>query len=59
MSERAQIAPKNNCHIVGVNLKNEHNVENTFSVRKETNRISGSGLANKKQMPESWGEFED
>ena len=46
---RAQIAPKNNCHIVGVNLKTEHNVENTFGVRKGTDRISESGSANKKQ----------
>ena len=45
---RAQIAPKNNCHIVGVNLKTEHNVENTLAVRKGTNRISGSGSAKKK-----------
>ena len=42
----AQSAPKNNCHIVGVNLKTEHNVENT--VRKGTDRISGSS-ANKRQ----------
>ena len=46
---RAQIAPKNNCQIVGVNLKTEHNVENTLAVRKGTDRISESGSANKKQ----------
>ena len=46
---RAQIAPKNNCLIVGVNLKTEHNVENTLAVRKGTDRISESGSANKKQ----------
>ena len=46
---RAQIAPKNNCHIIGVNLKTEHNVENTLAVRKGTDRISESGSANKKQ----------
>ena len=43
----AQIAPKNNCHIVGVNSKTEHNVENTMAVRKGTDRISGSGSAKK------------
>ena len=46
---RAQIAPKNNCHLVGVNLKTEHNVGNTGTVRKGTERISESGSANKKQ----------
>ena len=46
---RAQIAPKNNCHIVRVNLKTEHNMENTLAVRKGTDRISESGSANKKQ----------
>ena len=40
---RAQIAPKNNCHIVGVNLKTEQNVKKTLAVRKETDRISESG----------------
>ena len=45
----AQIAPKNNCHIVGVNLKTEHNVENTVIVRKVTYEISASGSASKKQ----------
>ena len=47
---RAQIAPKNNCHIVGVNLKIEHNVENmcTVAVGKGTDRTSESGSANKK-----------
>ena len=45
---RAQIAPKNNCHIVGVNLKTEHNVENTVAVRKGPERIFESGPANKK-----------
>ena len=46
---RAQIAPKNNYDVVGVNLTPEHNVENTLAVRKLTYRISGSGSANKKQ----------
>ena len=45
---RAQIARKNNCHVVGVNLKTEHNVENTLAVRKGTDKISESGSANKK-----------
>ena len=45
---RAQIARKNNCHVVGVNLKTEHNVENTLAVRKGTGKISESGSANKK-----------
>ena len=40
---RAQNAPKNNCHVVGVNLKTEHNVENAVAVGKGTDRISGSG----------------
>ena len=35
--------------MVGVNLKTEHNMDNTVSVGKETDRISGSGLANKRQ----------
>ena len=43
----AQIAPNNNCHIVGGNLKTEHNVENTVAVAKRTDRVSGSGSANK------------
>ena len=46
---RAQIATKNNCHIVGVNLKTDHNVENTLAVRKGTDRVSESGSTNKKQ----------
>ena len=45
----AQIAPQKNCHVVGMNLKTEHNVENTLAVRKGTDRISESGSANKKQ----------
>ena len=45
---RAQIAPKNNCHLVGVNLKTENKVENTLPVRKGTDRISGSGSVNKR-----------
>ena len=46
---RAQIASKNNGHIVGVNLKTENNVENTLAVRKGTDSISESGPANKEQ----------
>ena len=46
---QAHFAPKNNCHVVGVNLKTEHNVENAVAVGKGTDRISGSGSANKKQ----------
>ena len=30
----AQIAPKNNSNVVGVNLKTENNMENTLAVRK-------------------------
>ena len=45
----AQIVPKNNCHVVGVNLKTEHNVKNAVAVGKGTDRISGSGSANKKK----------
>ena len=45
----AQIAPKNNCHLVGVNLKTEQKVKNTLAVRKGTDRISESGSGNKKQ----------
>ena len=44
----AQIAPKNNCRIVGVNLKTEHYVQNTLAVRKRTDRMSESGSAKKK-----------
>ena len=44
----AQIARKNNFHVVGVNLKTEHNVENTLAVRKGTDKISESGSAIKK-----------
>ena len=44
----AQIAPKNNGQIVGVNLKTEHNVQNTLAVRKGTGRMSESGSAKKK-----------
>ena len=46
---RAQIVRKNNCHVVGVNLKTEHNVENAVAVGKGTDGISGSGSANKEQ----------
>ena len=46
---RAQIAPKHNCHIVGVNLKTEHNMENTLAVGKGIDGVSESGSANKKQ----------
>ena len=45
---RAQIALKNNFHVVGVNLKTEHNVENTLAVRKGTDKISESCSAIKK-----------
>ena len=45
-----KLLQKNNCHIVGVNLKTEHNVENTLAVRKGTDRISGSGSTTKKQF---------
>ena len=45
---RTQIAPKNNCHEVGMNLKTEHNVENAVAVGKGTDRLSGSGSATKK-----------
>ena len=45
----AHFGPRNNCHVVGVNLKTEHNVENTAAVGKGTDRISGSGSATKKQ----------
>ena len=45
---RAQIARKYNFHVVGVNLKTEHNVENTLAVRKGTDKISESGSAIKK-----------
>ena len=45
----AHIARKNNFHVVGVNLKTEHNVENTLAIRKGIDRISESGSANKKQ----------
>ena len=45
----ALIAPQNSYNIVGVNLKTEHNVENTVAVEKITYKISGSGSANKEQ----------
>ena len=35
---QAHFAPKNNCHVVGVNLKTEHNVENAVAVGKGTDR---------------------
>ena len=44
----AQNAPKNNSHVVGVNLKTEHNVENAVAVGRGADRISESGSANKK-----------
>ena len=40
---------QNNCHIVRMNLKTEHNGANTLAVRKGTDWISESGSANKKQ----------
>ena len=46
---RAQIAHKNNFHVVGMNLKTRHNVENALAVKKGTNRLSESRSANKKQ----------
>ena len=46
---RAQIAPKNYCHTVGVNMKTEHSVENTLAVSKGTDRISESDSAYKKE----------
>ena len=48
----AQIAPKNNCYAVGMNLKTEHNEENAVAVGKQTDRISESGSANRKQSYE-------
>ena len=45
----AQIVPKNNYDMVGVNLKTKRNVENTLAVSKGIDRISGSDSANKKQ----------
>ena len=48
----AHFALKNSCHVVGVNLKTEHNVENAVAVGKGSDRISGSDLAYKKQTYE-------
>ena len=52
---RAQIAPKNNCLIVGVNFKTEHNVENTLTVRRGTDRVSESGSAKKSKLTSFFG----
>ena len=46
----AQISPRNNCHVVTVNLETEHNVVDTLAVRKAIERMSESGSANKKQI---------
>ena len=46
----AQIAPKNNCNVFGENLETEYNMENTVAFGKGTDRIFGSGSANKKSF---------
>ena len=46
------MVPKNNCHVVRVNLKTEHNVEYTVAVGIGTDRISGNCSATNKHTSE-------